>query len=147
MKTLDYLDAVKAQRNIKSDNELSKALGLTRSAISCMRLGKIVMGDETVLTVAEMLHIDPAPILLQAHAERTRDEKVRAVWSKLAAAISAGGFVVSSGQNNAPAEAISRAATPSPAPSAARSLFIMSTNVMARLRAFLPAVTYQAKFA
>lgn len=125
MKTIDYLDALKASKNIKSDSDLASILGITRGSISSLRYGRTVICDETAVTVAEMLHIDPAPILLQAHAERTRDEKVRAVWSKLAAAISAGGFVVSSGQNNAPAEAISRAATPSPAPSPARTLFIM----------------------
>lgn len=147
MKTIDYLDALKSEKNFKSDSELSVALGLTRSAISCARVGKSVIGDETAMTVAEMLHIDPAPLLALAHAERSRDEKIRAVWSKIAAAMSAGGFVVSSGQNKQAENAISRAATPSPASGVADSIYIMSTNALRRLAQFLPVVPLHANYA
>ena len=147
MKTLDYLDALKVQRNFKSDNELSMALGLNRSAISCARNGKSVIGDETALTVAEMLHIDPAPLLALAHAERSRDEKIRAVWSKIAAAMSAGGFVLSSGQNNTAADAPPRAAVPLSSNSEGQSVFIMSTNALRRFMRFLSVVPFRAVYA
>lgn len=147
MKTAQYLDVLKASKNLKSDSELAKLIGLTRASVSALRYGKTVMCDLTALTVAEMLHIDPAPILLQAHAERTRDEKVRAVWSKIAAAMSAGGFVVSSGQNKQAENAISRAATPSPASGVADSIYIMSTNALRRLAQFLPVVPFHANYA
>lgn len=147
MKTVDYLDAIKASKNLNSDNELAKLLGLTRSSVSGLRYGKSFMCDETAITVAELLHIDPAPILLQAHAERSRDEKIRAVWSKIAAAMSAGGFVLTSGQNNSPADAPPRAAVPLSANSEGQSVFIMSTNVLRRFMRFLSVVPFRAVYA
>lgn len=146
MKTLEYLESLMAKGGYRSYSALASDIGVTREAISAMRRGKVVMGDETAVTVAEMLHIDPAPILLQAHAERTRDEKVRAVWSKLAASISAGGFVVSSGQNNPPANAVSRAATPSPAVGLKDAIYIMSTNACGRLARFFFPVPFRANY-
>lgn len=147
MKTLEFLESLMAQGKYRSYSALASDIGVTKEAISAMRRGKVVMGDETALTVAEMLHIDPAPLLALAHAERTRDEKVRAVWSKIAAAMSSGGFVVSSGQNEQAENAISRAATPSPASDTARSVFIMSTNALRRLACFLSVVPLRANYA
>lgn len=82
--TLELLDAVKIKTGIKSDYALAPIIGLTRAAINTYRKGRVRMGDETALRVAEILEIPPAYVFAVAHAERASDESAREVWQELA---------------------------------------------------------------
>ena len=84
MKTIDYLNAVRASRNLKSDAKLADALDLTASAVSAYRKGKAHMGDDTALKVAEILGIEPYEVLADCHAERAETPSTAEAWRTLA---------------------------------------------------------------
>ena len=104
--TCDYLDDLKAKYQISSDNKLSDFLGLTRSAISTYRTGRSWPDDDLCLRIAELLEIDELQFIATVRGERTRDEKVKTFWTKIAGA--AAGVILSAG--TAGAVAMSRIA-------------------------------------
>lgn len=89
MKTLEYLDAVKAKEGLKSDYQLAQKLETSTAAIGQYRSGKRVMDDYTAARVAELLEMPPLLLIAQANAEREKDETKRAYWRKFAAAVTA----------------------------------------------------------
>jgi hypothetical protein len=68
--TVQYLDAVKVKLAINSDYQLSRALHLTRAAISAMRCNRCVMSDETAVKVAEILGLPAIGVIAAAHLEQ-----------------------------------------------------------------------------
>ncbi|MGK5023083.1 hypothetical protein [Janthinobacterium sp. LB2P10] len=80
MNTLEYLRAVKVRLGIESDYALATRLGITRSAVSKLQLGKGVFGDDVALTVAQILDVHPLVVIAQANAERANTPEVRARW-------------------------------------------------------------------
>lgn len=90
MTTLDFLDAAKKKLGIESDYALSKALGLTTSAISNYRSGRSRMDAKVALKVAKAAGIDPIVPMAAVEAERAKDPEVRAVWESLLEKISKG---------------------------------------------------------
>jgi hypothetical protein len=68
---------------------MAKLLGLTRSAMSTHRTGKVKsFGEETALRIAELLDLNPAYVLACLAAERAKRPDVAKVWKKVA-----GGFM------------------------------------------------------
>lgn len=51
----EWLKLLKKEKNLTSDYQLSKYLGLTQQAVSSLMLGKSVMSDTTALKVADSL--------------------------------------------------------------------------------------------
>jgi len=84
MKTIDFLDQLKAVHNLPSDYAISQRLGLSRQQVSKYRSGREAMSDEIALEVASMLDIDPGYVVACMHAERARDAGVRSVWEHVA---------------------------------------------------------------
>lgn len=80
MNTLEYLQAVKTRLGITSDYALAARLGITRSAISKLQLGKGVFGDDVALTVAQILDLNPLVVIAQANAERASTAEMRDRW-------------------------------------------------------------------
>lgn len=78
--TIDFLNAVKAAKNLTSDYQLAKFLGLTQSSISLSMSGRTYLGDESAIKVAEALKIDPAQVIASVHYERAKKEEEKAVW-------------------------------------------------------------------
>ncbi|EIM94687.1 hypothetical protein WQE_43169 [Paraburkholderia hospita] len=82
MKTiLGYLDAVKDQLNLRSDNAISKALGISRATVSRYRAGICVFDDEVCFTVARILDINPLEVIVAAHSARARDAQEKTRWA------------------------------------------------------------------
>jgi hypothetical protein len=84
MKTNNYLDAVQAKLNISSDYGLSKALGISRQAVSHYRAGKGSFDDSVARRVAHILKMHPGTVVLDMHIERTKDTEGRSVWEEIA---------------------------------------------------------------
>lgn len=85
--TVDFLDALKARHHLPSDYALAKILGITRSAVSCYRSGKVALGEEMALKVAELLETEPGYVLARIAEERTKRPQVKAAWRKVAEAL------------------------------------------------------------
>lgn len=81
MNTTEYLKAVKDRLNIESDYALAARLGVTRSAISKLQMGKGVFGDDMALAVAQILDLNPLIVIAQANAERSKTPEQRARWT------------------------------------------------------------------
>lgn len=84
MDTIAYLDAVKARYHWESDYKLAKELGMSKSRISGYRCGKSSMDESACIKVAKLLNIDPAPVLLDAIAERTKCDQAARILRKTA---------------------------------------------------------------
>lgn len=88
--TIDFMDAVKARHGIKSDYELSKALGVSQQTISHYRNRGSAMDTKMAVKVAELLALDPLEVIAAAEierAERAKDEKAKGFWMRYAAAL------------------------------------------------------------
>lgn len=70
MKTVDYLDAVKAAYSLGSDYQLAKKLGEGSSRISQYRVGRTFMDDDLAVKIAYLLDLNPLKVLADAHIER-----------------------------------------------------------------------------
>lgn len=109
MKSIDYLDAVKAKLGIRSDYAIAPRLGLTKQAVSALRRG-VTMGNTTAARVAELLELDPLGVIADIELERAKTAEARSVWEKIAKRVAAG-VLVAIGASIAPTPA-SAAASP-----------------------------------
>lgn len=82
--TLEFLEAMRAKLGGISDYAIAKELHVTRAAVSRYRNGQSGFDDETAIRVARILDIDPACVLLAAHAERCKAPEARNVFVALA---------------------------------------------------------------
>ncbi|NOV27668.1 helix-turn-helix domain-containing protein [Cupriavidus necator] len=103
--TLEFLEAVRARLGGASDYAIAKELGVTRAAVSRYRNGLSGFDDDTAIRVARILDIDPACVLLAAHAERTKTPEARNVFAALADrfALNFEALLNSMGQRRSPA--------------------------------------------
>jgi transcriptional regulator with XRE-family HTH domain len=83
MRTVDYVDRLRAQLGLTSDYQVAKLLGVKSQHVSGWRRG-VTLSDATALRVAELLQIDPAGVLADMAAERSGDDQVREVWERVA---------------------------------------------------------------
>lgn len=80
MKTLgEYLDEAKEKHGIKSDAELARMLGGSRSAVSEWRSTSRKPDNYACIRLAELLSINPLEIIAASNAEREADPE-RAKW-------------------------------------------------------------------
>lgn len=70
MKTVDYLDAVKAAYSLTSDYQLTKKIGESSARISQYRVGRNFMDDDLAIKIAYLLDLNPLVVLADAHIER-----------------------------------------------------------------------------
>ena len=92
--TCDWLDAVKAKLQIKSDYALAKAWGLRTTRLSNYRSRRSFLDEEMVFKIADALDVDAAIILASVEAERAKRPQVKAAWERIARAISAAVFAL-----------------------------------------------------
>ncbi|MBB5469201.1 transcriptional regulator with XRE-family HTH domain [Paraburkholderia sp. CI2] len=78
--TVEWVDDVKARLDLPSDYAAAKALGVTRSTVSKYRTGQSVFQDATAIRAAEILGIHPFEIIAATRAERSQDERAKAIW-------------------------------------------------------------------
>jgi len=94
MRTVEYLDAVRAHLGLTSDYQLAKVLKVRGSAVVNWRKGRSNLADDVAVRVAELLQLDPARVLADMAAERSSSEAVRAIWSRVAATLSVAAVAV-----------------------------------------------------
>ena len=88
MKAVVWIDQVKAKRHWDSDYRVAKELGITRGALSQIRTGdSATIGEDTAIKVAEALGIDPAGVIIDQLAERSKSPAVRLSLGKIAASL------------------------------------------------------------
>ena len=70
MKTVDYLDAVKAAYGLTSDYQLAKKLSISTNRITNYRSNRSFMDDNLAMKIAYLLDAEPLQVLAHVHAER-----------------------------------------------------------------------------
>lgn len=75
-----YLDAMRLELNLSSDNALAGHLGINRKTVSRYRLGGTAFDDDVCHRVAAILGIHPGIVLLHMNAARTRCPKTKSLW-------------------------------------------------------------------
>ena len=73
--TEQWLNLLKKEKNLTSDYQLAKYLGLTHQAISYLMSGKSVMSDTTALKVADALGYSHLLLILSVSRERLKSQK------------------------------------------------------------------------
>lgn len=125
MKTAaQYLDAIKQAKGIDSDYGIHKLTGWDKGTVSRYRNGKGHFDEDAAMTVADLLDIDPAQVLIDAAASRMHDPRALRAWQSVLSRIGAAGIAAGVGVS---------ALLGSPAAEAAR-LCIMSTGKRATTR-------------
>lgn len=87
--TAQFLDALRAKLDLPSDGRLADHLGMHRQHISRYRTLGHTFDDETSMTIADILEIDPAYIIACMHHQRAKEPKVKAVLERMAVAMTA----------------------------------------------------------
>lgn len=143
MKAADWIDRVKRQRGWDSDYRAAKELGLSKNLVSMYRTRTPTMDDETAVTVAKALEIEPELIILDQVAERSKNLEAKAaiarVLQRIGGVVTA--FLVACGLwTPPPADAGPAVFDITPVTSSASAMNIVSTwlrSLAARIRDFL----------
>ena len=83
MRTSDYLDALKAHHNKTSDYQIAKLTGFSTQSVSRYRLNKTTFDETASIHVAKLLKIEPAIVLADMNAIRSKTPEARKVWENL----------------------------------------------------------------
>lgn len=85
MKAADWIDKVKAARGWESDYRVAKELGFSRNTIGNFRAGRNQsMDEETAVKVAQALGVDPAAVIIDQVAERSKDPVISSALHQVA---------------------------------------------------------------
>lgn len=101
MKSVEYLERVKAKYGLKNDRQLAMHMKLAPGTISQYVLGKRVMDDEACLAVALQLELDPMEVLGAAFLDRAEKTGQKSLWEVFMnrAAMTAGAALVATSVN------------------------------------------------
>lgn len=99
MTTNDYLDAVARKFSREngapaSDYKLADLLRVRVQTIYRYRKEQNRFDEDVAIRVAELLGIDPAIVLLDTAAERTKCPEAREVWERLSKRVAGGVFAI-----------------------------------------------------
>lgn len=83
--TIRAIDRACAAAGGISDYRLAKLLGVAQTTISNYRTGNRQLDDAVAVKIAHMIGVDPAELLAEVAAERSKDEGARTHWLRLAA--------------------------------------------------------------
>lgn len=82
--TADYLDLLRQKYDLPSDYALRKLTGWKPQHISYYRTKKTTFNDETAMKVAAWLDMPASEIIIDMHAQRSRENPaLYAVWSSI----------------------------------------------------------------
>lgn len=84
MKASVWIDRVKKAKGWESDYRVAKELGFKANTISNYRAHGGPMDEAISMKVAAALGVDPAGVLIDQLAERSKSESVRATLSRVA---------------------------------------------------------------
>jgi DNA-binding transcriptional regulator YdaS (Cro superfamily) len=81
MNGYNWIVKVRDKLNLTSDNQAAAKLGISRSAVSQHKSGKVkYLNDEQCLQVAKILGISPENIIADQHLEGAKSAEEKAVW-------------------------------------------------------------------
>ena len=80
MKSVKYLEDLKAKHGLKNDRQLAMHLNMGTSTIHQYMSGKRVMDDEACLAVALDLNINPMEIIGAACIDRAEKSGQKSLW-------------------------------------------------------------------
>lgn len=80
MKSVKFLEQVKARYGLKNDRQLAVHLNMTSGTISQYMTGKRVMDDEACLAVALALDINPMLVVGAACIDRAEKSGQKSLW-------------------------------------------------------------------
>lgn len=86
---IDYLRQIEAEKGW-TRFRMSKELGISSARMYQLYDTGGTYDDQTALAVAKILRIDPGQIMAAAHAERSKDPEIKAIWAGLLEKISTG---------------------------------------------------------
>lgn len=81
MKSVKYLDQVRAKHGLKTDGEVAELLGISRGAVSHYSTGRRIMDEETCLAVALALEVNPMEVIMAAGIDRAEKAGQQSLWS------------------------------------------------------------------
>ena len=85
MKAANWIDRAKAVKGWGSDYKAAKELGMTRSGMSSIRTGdSATLSEETAIKVAGVLGVNPAAVILDQVAERSKEPEISTIFHKMA---------------------------------------------------------------
>jgi len=82
MKAADWIDRVKKVKGWESDYRVAKERGFKANTISTYRKTGGPMDENIALKVAEALGVNPAGVMVDQLAERSKSESVRATLAR-----------------------------------------------------------------
>jgi transcriptional regulator with XRE-family HTH domain len=126
--TRELLAAVKRRHHLTSDYQLAKFLEISAQRISKYMSGKVTLGDEAAMKVADALGIERGRALAIVAAERTQSDQAKKEWLKLAGTAAAVAVVALLGVEHG-AQLVDLASVSS------QALYIMSNAAAAALAA------------
>lgn len=86
MKAAEWIDRVKTSKGLPSDYAVAKELGLSRFTVSGYRQRPSATLDEGIaIRVAQALGVEPAAIIIDQVAERSKDQGLRTALQQVAA--------------------------------------------------------------
>lgn len=84
MKTIEFLDAAKEKLGLRTDSELSEALGTSRARIGHYRTGIRKPDEYICFQIAEILNVEPQAVISAVRAEGEQDPDKRRFWEQYA---------------------------------------------------------------
>lgn len=80
-----YINDLKNRGLARSDADVSRLLGVSRTAICYWQDGRSAPNAEQALRLAELLKIDAGEILAECEAARAKTPEARKAWERVAA--------------------------------------------------------------
>lgn len=80
----EILDALRARLHLHSDRKVAAALNVNHATVGHWRTGRSAMSPELAMKAAELLGVDPGPLVLSVLAEGERREPVAGMFRNLA---------------------------------------------------------------
>lgn len=85
MKAIQWVERVKAARGLESDYAAAKAIGISRFTVSGYRKRPdATLDEEVAYKVAQSLGVDPAGIIVDQVAERSKSPEISAALHRVA---------------------------------------------------------------
>lgn len=78
------VDALRIRLAVDTDNAVAAALGVTHASVSHWRHGRSAMSPELAAKAAELLGVEPGPLVLVCLAETERRPPLAALYRQLA---------------------------------------------------------------
>jgi transcriptional regulator with XRE-family HTH domain len=89
MKTVEYMEEVKAKLALPSDYAFAKVMGISTQAVAQYRSGRSPFGIETAMKVGEILRVDGHKVYADGQIERAKNSAQSDFWREISEKFSA----------------------------------------------------------